>query len=36
MLGHITLDMVKQYLIISESDVKDAQMQTSPVENWGL
>jgi hypothetical protein len=36
MSGHSTLDMVKRYLAISQSDVKDAQMHASPVEKWGL
>jgi len=36
MLGHSTLDMVKRYLAISESDVKSAHQHASPVANWGL
>lgn len=36
MLGHTTLDMVKNYLAISESDVQAAHLQASPVENWNL
>jgi integrase/recombinase XerD len=36
MLGHSTLDMVKRYLAISQSDVQAAQMKASPVEKWGL
>lgn len=36
MLGHSSLDMVKRYLVISESDLHHAHMQASPVENWHL
>jgi hypothetical protein len=35
MLGHSTLDVVKRYLAISESDVAEAHKHASPVENWG-
>ena len=36
MLGHTTLDMVKRYLAISQSDLDDAHRHASPVEKWGL
>jgi site-specific recombinase XerD len=36
MLGHSSLDMVKRYLVISESDLKNAHMHASPVEHWNL
>jgi len=36
MLGYSTLDMVKRYLAISESDIAEAHKHASPVENWGL
>lgn len=36
MLGHSTLDMVKRYLAISESDIKNAHMHATIVENMKL
>lgn len=36
MLGHSTLDMVKHYLMLSNSDIADAHRHALPVENWGL
>jgi hypothetical protein len=32
MLGHTTLNMVKRYLAISQSDLDDAHRHASPVE----
>lgn len=36
MLGHSSLDMVKRYLVLSESDLQNAHMHASPVEHWNL
>lgn len=36
MLGHTTLEMVKQYLQLAQTDVEAAHRRASPVENWRL
>lgn len=35
-MGHSTLDMVKEYLAISQVDTRVAHKKASPVENWHL
>lgn len=36
LLGHTTLEMVKQYLSLAQTDVEAAHRRASPVENWRL
>jgi integrase/recombinase XerD len=36
MLGHTSLDMVRRYLAIAQTDVKAAHRRASPVANWKL
>lgn len=35
-LGHSTLDMVKKYLAIAQSDMDESHKKSSPVEGWKL
>ncbi len=36
MMGHSTLEMVKNYLSIVQSDIENAHRRASPVDNWKL
>ncbi len=35
-LGHSTMEMVKRYLLIVQSDIEAAHARASPIANWGL
>ncbi|MGW8143822.1 MAG: tyrosine-type recombinase/integrase, partial [Anaerolineales bacterium] len=36
MLGHSTMEMVKNYLALAQADLDANHIQASPVSNWGL
>jgi integrase/recombinase XerD len=36
MLGHETLDMVRRYVELADSDLEEAHKTASPVDNWNL
>jgi len=36
MLGHSTMDMVKRYLLIAQTDLDKSHKLASPVDNWRL
>ncbi len=36
MLGHASLEMVREYLAIMQADVENAHRKASPIDNWGI